>query len=84
MGPFETIDLNAPGGIKDYISRYGPMYIEMAKNQTKIPDWSEEAGKKLEIERRKILGHDELDDRAKKRNQLLKSLRKVKIDNGEA
>ena len=84
MGPFETIDLNAPGGIKDYISRYGPMYIEMAKNQTKIPDWSEEAGKKLEIERRKILGHDELDNRAKKRNQLLKSLRKVKIDNGEA
>ena len=84
MGPFETIDLNAPGGIKDYISRYGPMYIEMAKNQTKIPDWSEEAGKKLEIERRKILGHDELENRAKKRNQLLKSLRKVKIDNGEA
>ena len=84
MGPFETIDLNAPGGIKDYISRYGPMYIEMAKNQTKIPDWSEEAGKKLEIERRKILGHDELENRAKKRNQLLKSLRKLKIDNSEA
>ena len=84
MGPFETIDLNAPGGIKDYISRYGPIFVEMAKNQTKIPDWSEEAGKKLELERRKILGHDKLDDRAKKRNQLLKSLRKVKIDNGEA
>ena len=84
MGPFETIDLNAPGGIKDYISRYGPIFVEMAKNQTKIPDWSEEAGKKLELERRKILGHDELENRAKKRNQLLKSLRKVKIDNGEA
>ena len=84
MGPFETIDLNAPGGIKDYISRYGPIFVEMAKNQTKIPDWSEEAGEKLELERRKILGHDELEGRAKKRNQLLKSLRKVKIDNGEA
>lgn len=83
MGPFETIDLNAPGGIKDYISRYGPIFVEMAKNQTKIPDWSEEAGKKLELERRKILSHDKLEDRAKKRNQLLKSLRKVKIDNGE-
>ena len=83
MGPFETIDLNAPGGIKDYISRYGPIFVEMAKNQTKIPDWSEEAGKKLELERRKILSHDELEDRAKKRNQLLKTLRKVKIDNGE-
>ncbi len=84
MGPFETIDLNAPGGIKDYISRYGPIFVEMAKNQTKIPDWSEEAGKKLELERRKILSHDKLENRAKKRNQLLKSLRKVKIDNGEA
>ena len=84
MGPFETIDLNAPGGIKDYISRYGPIFVEMAKNQTKIPDWSEEAGKKLELERRKILSHNKLEDRAKKRNQLLKSLRKVKIDNGEA
>ena len=84
MGPFETIDLNAPGGIKDYISRYGPIFVEMAKNQTKIPDWSEEAGEKLELERRKLLGHDELEGRAKKRNQLLKSLRKVKIDNGEA
>ena len=83
MGPFETIDLNAPGGIKDYISRYGPIFVEMAKNQTKIPDWSEEAGKKLELERRKILSHEELEDRAKKRNQLLKTLRKVKIDNGE-
>ena len=84
MGPFETIDLNAPGGIKDYISRYGPIFVEMAKNQTKIPDWSEQAGEKLELERRKILSHDELEGRAKKRNQLLKSLRKVKIDTGEA
>ena len=83
MGPFETIDLNAPGGIKDYISRYGPIFVEMAKNQTKIPDWSEEAGKKLELERRKILGHEELEDRAKKRNKLIKTLRKVKISKRE-
>ena len=41
MGPFETIDLNAPGGIKDYMARYGSIFIEMAKSQTKIPDWSE-------------------------------------------
>ncbi len=24
MGPFETIELNAPGGIPDYCRRYGP------------------------------------------------------------
>ena len=83
MGPFETIDLNAPGGIRDYMARYGPMYIEMAKTQTKIPDWSDEAGEKLEIERRKILPEDQLQERAKKRNLLLKSLRKIKIENDE-
>ena len=83
MGPFETIDLNAPGGIRDYMARYGAMYIEMAKTQTKIPDWSDEAGEKLEIERRKILPEDQLQERAKKRNLLLKSLRKIKIENDE-
>lgn len=83
MGPFETIDLNAPGGIRDYMARYGPMYIEMTKTQTKIPDWSDEAGEKLEIERRKILPEDQLQERAKKRNLLLKSLRKIKIENDE-
>ena len=29
MGPFETIDLNAPGGIKDYMDRYGSIFIEI-------------------------------------------------------
>ena len=83
MGPFETIDLNAPGGIKDYIARYGPMYVEMAKNQTSVPDWSVKVGEKLEAERRERLSHNALIERANKRNHLLKSLRKVKIDNNE-
>jgi len=84
MGPFETIDLNAPGGIRDYMARYGPMYTEMAKTQTSFPDWSDQVGEKLEIERRKSLPEDQLQERAKKRNLLLKSLRKIKIDNNEA
>ena len=83
MGPFETIDLNAPGGIRDYMSRYGSVFTEMAKNQTKMPDWSDKMGEKLEVERRKILPQDQLEERAKKRNLLLKSLRKVKIEYGE-
>ena len=31
MGPFETIELNAPAGAEDYISRYGPVFAKMAK-----------------------------------------------------
>ena len=34
MGPLETIDLNAPGGLKDYCDRYGPLYGEMQKQMT--------------------------------------------------
>ena len=84
MGPFETIDLNAPGGIKDYIARYGAIFKEMAKTQTKIPDWSEDAGNKLELERRKVLSKDDLEQRAKKRNFLLKQLRRLKIESDES
>lgn len=30
MGPFETIELNAPAGISDYCARYGPMLAELS------------------------------------------------------
>ncbi len=29
-GPFETIELNAPGGIGDYCARYGPSHTRIA------------------------------------------------------
>lgn len=31
MGPFETIDLNAPGGVVDYAARYARTMVEMAR-----------------------------------------------------
>ena len=34
MGPLETIDLNAPGGLTDYCERYGPLYAELQKQMT--------------------------------------------------
>ena len=83
MGPFETIDLNAPGGIKDYMQRYGNMYLNMEKNNKILPDWSETNAIKLEKERREILSTDQLLKRAQKRNKMLKSLRKLKKDLNE-
>ena len=80
MGPFETIDLNAPGGIKDYMQRYGNMYLNMEKNNKILPDWSETNAIKLEKERREILSTDQLLKRAQKRNDMLKSLRRLKKD----
>jgi 3-hydroxyacyl-CoA dehydrogenase len=38
MGPLETIDLNAPGGLADYCTRYGPLYAAM-QQQMKPLAW---------------------------------------------
>jgi L-gulonate 3-dehydrogenase len=38
MGPLETIDLNAPGGLADYCNRYGPLYAKM-QEQMKPLEW---------------------------------------------
>lgn len=38
MGPFETIDLNAPGGLADYAERFGPTYREVAAEAIAF-DW---------------------------------------------
>ncbi len=44
MGPFETIDLNAPGGVGDFIDRYGPSYARMTPPLAQPVSWQGEAG----------------------------------------
>ena len=55
MGPFETIDLNAPAGLADYAKRYGPMYEGMAQAQAQPPDWEAGAIALLHVARREKL-----------------------------
>ena len=40
IGPFETIDLNAPGGVADYVARYGPMYAGLGETMRERVDWT--------------------------------------------
>ena len=54
MGPFETIDLNAPGGVSDYAERYGPVLYGMMKD-VKHEAWDDKLVAKIEGERRKIM-----------------------------
>jgi 3-hydroxyacyl-CoA dehydrogenase len=51
MGPLETIDLNAPGGLKDYCERYGPLYGEL-QNQMTPREWDAALIDKLQTARR--------------------------------
>ena len=60
MGPFETIDLNAPDGLADYAHRFGNMYQSIAEEQTSTEPWSEAVIEKLEAARRDILPKDQL------------------------
>ena len=39
MGPIETIDLNAPGGVADYLQRYGPTIRRVGESQAAAAAW---------------------------------------------
>lgn len=74
MGPFETIDLNAPGGIADYIERYGAAYHEMAQSAGVPEKWGATLTARLEEERRRTLPADQLGERASWRDRRLMAL----------
>ncbi len=55
MGPFETIDLNAPGGVRDYVERYGGLYQHLYSTMQGRADWNGPVLDTIEAERRKRL-----------------------------
>jgi L-gulonate 3-dehydrogenase len=74
MGPFETIDLNAAGGIADYAVRLGPLMHEIARSRNHEEPWSQELISKVEAERRQLLSQDSLPGRRAWRDRLLMAL----------
>ncbi|NJO38820.1 MAG: 3-hydroxyacyl-CoA dehydrogenase, partial [Rhizobiales bacterium] len=58
IGPFETIDLNAPGGIADYMARYGGLYERIERSSAEPLDWSDALAARMEAERRQRLAVD--------------------------
>ncbi|PYG33173.1 3-hydroxyacyl-CoA dehydrogenase [Pelagimonas varians] len=47
MGPMQTIHLNAPGGVTDYVARYGEMYRGFGIGPYDDVDWANIAKEKL-------------------------------------
>jgi 3-hydroxyacyl-CoA dehydrogenase len=74
MGPFETIDLNAPGGIADYAKRLGPLYQRIAASTREHHVWSPELISEVERQRRMILPADDLTRRMAWRDERLIAL----------
>jgi len=80
MGPFETIDLNAPNGLADYCARYGQMYADFASNVGDVKNWSEPLVANLNAERREKLDLADIPKRTQWRDKRLMALVKHKQD----
>ena len=71
MGPFETIDLNAPGGVADYAVRLGPLYQRIADSRRHPQPWDEGLIRQVEAQRRERLDHADLEARRAWRDERL-------------
>jgi len=74
MGPFETIDLNAPGGVRDYVERYESIYTRLHAQMQSRADWGGPVLDTIEAERRKRLPANKLADRQAWRDRRLMAL----------
>lgn len=74
MGPFETIDLNAPGGVGDYVRRYQSIYERLFPSMQRRVDWAGPVLQSVESERRKRLPEQELAERQRWRDRNLMAL----------
>ena len=74
MGPFETIDLNASGGVADYAARLKGLYHRIAASRTEHRPWPEALIAKVEAERRQMLPASELAARGAWRDRRLMAL----------
>ena len=74
MGPFETIDLNAPGGVRDYAERYDPMYARIFPSTQWRADWKGPIMDAIETQRRARLPAEKLAERQAWRDRRLMAL----------
>ncbi|ATU95702.1 3-hydroxyacyl-CoA dehydrogenase [Phyllobacterium zundukense] len=74
MGPFETIDLNAPGGVRDYVERYQVIYERLFPQMQRRVDWAGEVLRTVEAGRREKLPKEKLAERQVWRDRRLMAL----------
>ena len=73
MGPFETIDLNAPFGVTDYAKRYGAQVRQTMENGRPF-DWSADTLARLDADRREQLPLADIGTRSAWRDRRLMAL----------
>ena len=74
MGPIETIDLNAPKGVADYLERYGPTIRRVGEQQSAAGPWPHSIAATLDAERRSAVPLEKLVDATDWRDRRLMAL----------
>lgn len=74
MGPFETIDLNAPSGIRDYVERYEGIYSGLWPSTQRRAEWGGPVLDQIERDRRERVPAEKLKERQEWRDRRLMAL----------
>lgn len=82
IGPMETMHLNAPEGLEDYMKRYGEGIMRVLKSFGPAPDFFDDGAKSIINEMFELIPNDQqhLQARKERRDQLLMHLAKLKKD----
>ncbi len=64
-GPFETAELNTPGGIAAHAARMGPAYRRIGEGRGETVDWRADLVARVATERRRILPEADIPARVK-------------------
>ena len=74
MGPIETVDLNAPGGIADAMGRYGGAIRRVGEQQAAAPAWPDSVAEILDAARRSQVPRDKIAEATAWRDRRLMAL----------
>ena len=83
MGPFETIELNAPGGVADYCARYSDFYRRLAADAARPDVWQGENAAWVVAALGVPLTASEREQRTRRRDRRLLALRRHKISSSQ-
>ncbi len=80
MGPFETIELNAPGGVADYCARYSGFYRRLAADPAPPSVWEGPSAARVAAALDAPLTPAHREARTARRDRRLLALRRHKLD----
>jgi 3-hydroxyacyl-CoA dehydrogenase len=73
-GPFETAELNTPGGIPAHAARMGPAYKRIGESRGETVNWSEELVGRVAASRDRARGDTSIEERARWRSRAVAKL----------